>query len=40
MIIPGTSDPKIAKLFADSLMKEVFGVKQETDPENPENSKA
>lgn len=31
MVIPGTSDPIVAKLFCDSLMKEVFGTKQEKD---------
>jgi hypothetical protein len=36
MMIPGTSDPMVAKLFAETLMKEVFG-KVEADPYNPEN---
>jgi len=31
MIIPGTSNPVVAKLFADTLMKEVLGEKHEID---------
>jgi hypothetical protein len=38
MVIPGSSDPMVAKLYSEALMKEVFGSKQEADPENPENA--
>ena len=34
MFIPGTSDPLVAKMFSESLMKEL-GL-QEAAPENPE----
>lgn len=27
MIIPGTSNPQVAKMFSETLMKEVFGEK-------------
>lgn len=25
MVVPGSSDPMVAKLFSEALMKEVFG---------------
>jgi hypothetical protein len=37
MLIPGSSDPMVAKLFSEAMMKEVFGSKVEADEENPEN---
>lgn len=36
MIVPGSSNPMVAKMFADNLMKEVLGEKIEIDEENPE----
>ena len=37
MVIPGTSDPLIAKMFSQALMKEVLGKSEEAAPENPED---
>ena len=38
MVIPGTSNPQVAKMFSESMMKELFGGKNEADEENPENA--
>lgn len=38
MVIPGTSNPQVAKMFSESMMKELFGAKHEADEENPENA--
>ena len=35
MFIPGTSDPMVAKLFSQALLKEVLGKEEEVS-ENPE----
>jgi hypothetical protein len=35
MVIPGTSDPMVAKIYSENLMKQVFGVKTEEDSYNP-----
>lgn len=35
MVIPGTSDPKVAKLFSDIMLKEIYGS-VEAVAENPE----
>lgn len=37
MVIPGTSDPLVAKMFSHALMKEVLGKVQEAAPDNPED---
>lgn len=38
MVIPGTSDPLVAKLFSQALMKEALGKVEEAAPaENPED---
>lgn len=39
MVIPGTSDPNVAKVESEALMKEIFSVKQEIDHDNPEQTK-
>jgi len=36
MVVPGSSNPMVAKMFSEALMKEVFGEKQAVDEENPE----
>jgi hypothetical protein len=38
MVVPGSSDPLVAKLYSDHLMEQVFAPKQEADKSNPENA--
>lgn len=38
MVVPGSSNPLIAKMYAEALMKEVFPEKHQMDEENPENA--